>query len=530
MMTLPNKVRRQTTAWLLCFSLANLVLIRPWSEAQEEYLHEFCYYKMTPGLAGVAILLNVLLVTLLLRGLLALVKYANRPWLASAARWGFLLLLLLPLNYVRQRTGWELFAVSHLVRNPLVWLVAPVLLCVILRWHHQTLRFARALVLILSPLGIIAIGQCVFYLGATVDDCQTRASLAGKHPVPAAPQKTRVIWIILDELDQRAAFDERPPWLHLPEFDQLRRESIFLTHAYPPSGATITSLPALICGRVVTNAHPHGASSLLLDIQGETEARNWSSLSNIFTEARRSGVRSSVFGWYHPYTRVLGCDADESFWVPHPRFDRLCFDTVPLAMVAQVRGIFSDGQLVARRRYCEFYLALRDRLMESSTNSQLGLVFCHILIPHTYGIYDPARQDFTTQSRSGAEEYFGNLALCDVMLRQLRERLEVSGLGQSSILVITSDHWWRYATPFYSSIAHRIPLLIKMPGQAHGVEYKEPCNTILLYNLVLGMLRGEVKDAAQVTAYLDKHREDVPFDVWKYSVMQSQDHTGEPAD
>lgn len=60
-----------------------------------------------------------------------------------------------------------------------------------------------------------------------------------------------------------------------------------------------------------------------------------------------------------------------------------------------------------------------------------------------------------------------------------------------------------------------------MQTQTESLEYAEPCNNLQLYNLVLGNLRGEIQTPSQVVAYLDQHREDIPFDLWKYSLAES---------
>ena len=59
------------------------------------------------------------------------------------------------------------------------------------------------------------------------------------------PSLRRVVWLVFEELDQRIAFEARPPGLGLPELDRLRRESLYADAARPPAGTTEVVVPAL---------------------------------------------------------------------------------------------------------------------------------------------------------------------------------------------------------------------------------------------------------------------------------------------
>jgi hypothetical protein len=52
---------------------------------------------------------------------------------------------------------------------------------------------------------------------------------------------------------------------------------------------------------------------------------------------------------------------------------------------------------------------------------------------------------------------------------------------------------------------HRVPFLLKLPGQKDGVVYDRPFNTVLSHDLLLAVLRGALRDPAAVAAWLDAH-------------------------
>src|SRR5262249_56942805 len=73
------------------------------------------------------------------------------------------------------------------------------------------------------------------------------------------PSLRRVVWLVFEELDQRIAFEARPPGLGLPELDRLRRDSLYADAARPPAGTTEVAIPALLIRPpvgAVTPLHP----------------------------------------------------------------------------------------------------------------------------------------------------------------------------------------------------------------------------------------------------------------------------------
>ena len=125
----------------------------------------------------------------------------------------------------------------------------------------------------------------------------------------------RVLVLVFDELDFTTAFSNGPD-LHLPEFDRLQRESFWAEHAYPPSDLTLQSMPSYLSGREVVGARIDGAE-LMLRFKGQEGEHPRSQEPSLFTRARRTGVRSALVGWYHPYCRVLAGQTAECHWYAH---------------------------------------------------------------------------------------------------------------------------------------------------------------------------------------------------------------------
>ena len=108
--------------------------------------------------------------------------------------------------------------------------------------------------------------------------------------------------------------------------------------------------------------------------------------------------------------------------------------------------------------------------------------------------------------------------------------METAGVWDSSAVVISGDHWWRAevwsrldsVTAEEAAVApatpdHRVPFVVKLPGEKEPLAYQPEMNTILTHDLLLAMLRGEVRTPQEAAAWLDQHRSigDSPYNVFR---------------
>ncbi len=78
--------------------------------------------------------------------------------------------------------------------------------------------------------------------------------------------------------------------------------------------------------------------------------------------------------------------------------------------------------------------------------------------------------------------------------------MEDAGTWDETAVLATSDHWWRTnlwrdsnfqggtaeeAKLMLAEPDHRVPCLLKMPGQTHSAAYIPAFNTLLLHDLIL---------------------------------------------
>ena len=521
---------------LIALSLSNFCFLRIWDELFNGKLVYYAHVPPTHQLLGVA--LNVLLLALVFWSGAQFARRSGRPALVRLARWAFLLVVLANLRVFYLvlltwgRWGWGAGLCGLLLLAAALGLVA--------RWEARLGHALAVLLLILSPF--IAV---TFYQDIALAVRVSRSSFAdlpSAAPLPARPGAPRVVWLIFDELDQRLVYDQRPASVHLPEFDRLRAQSLSAEHAFAPARATEMAMPALISGRLVSQAEPRGASELMVTFGDSGPPLPWSRQPNVFSAARALGFNTALAGWYHPYCRVLGASLNSCSSYDAPLLRGALQRQAPLADVMQQQAadvlitllgfnkVGVDPRMVNRAEREEEvrdYLALLTQGQRLAADPSLGLVLVHLPVPHPVGIWDRRRHAFQVTGDSG---YLDNLELADRALGELRQAMESAGLWDSSAVVVSGDHWWRAEiwnrldslTGEEAAVAppapdHRTPLLVKLPDEKEPLVYQPEMNTVLTHDLLLALLRGEVRTPQQAAAWLDQHRSlgDSPYNVLK---------------
>jgi hypothetical protein len=137
-------------------------------------------------------------------------------------------------------------------------------------------------------------------------------------------------------------------------------------------------------------------------------------------------------------------------------------------------------------------------------------------VPHPPGIYDRQKEAFELD---GESSYLDNLQLADRALGDLRLVMEKAGIWDDTIVLVTSDHWWRcdiwgpgYMWTHKDGVViadakdHRVPFVLKLTGQRVGVTYNGEFNNVLTHDLLLALLKNEVSTPDSVISWLDRNR------------------------
>lgn len=514
--------------------------------------------KPYPAMVGfIALSINVILLAALLWAAITLARHSGKAPVLRSAQWMFLAVLTIPMHGIylqffnaisrsnlfrplRQILGPDL--IQHLRESPTD---EAVMLCVIvlafgvivlISGRQRVIRVAVVVLLILSPFVLFT-----FYQAARIS-LESRAFEALAKDKPSAPPLTstvksgpNVLWIVFDEMELRLPFLQRPPKLKLPELDGLRNQAVFANNAYPPAEWTRISMPAYITGRLISRAAPVAPDKLMITFHDDKKSVGWDTQPNIFSRAREAGLNTALVGWYHPYCRVIGDALTNCSWQPaqdysyqreQPTIIRSMLHWFHIIVIKSLPYLHKETVQTPE------YLSIKAQAKRLITDKSLNLILVHLPIPHLPGIYDRYKDDFSLDSDKG---YLDNLELADRTLGELRREMESAGTWDDTIVLVTSDHWWRWdkqqrakllteedTALLPDRIDHRIPFILKLAGQKEGLIYDPAFNTVLTHDLLLALLRAEVSSPDGVVDWLDRRRSSVKPPRFQKSQMEEQ--------
>jgi Type I phosphodiesterase / nucleotide pyrophosphatase len=111
-----------------------------------------------------------------------------------------------------------------------------------------------------------------------------------------------------------------------------------------------------------------------------------------------------------------------------------------------------------------------------------------------------------------------NVSLVDRTIGELRASMEAAGTWNNSTVIISSDH--PYRTWLWGSINQRkhgakatstaglfahVPLIVKLPGQHNAVRYERQFNTLVLHDLILALLHGDLQEPVELVNWLQEN-------------------------
>jgi hypothetical protein len=533
------KLRAAQRDFVAALSLANVCFISSWRALLYPRYSGYHLEELPGRIQYASVILCVMSLAILLWWGMALARRTRHARAIRLAHVAFVLLTFVALNGIRMQ--FESLTLRDLIdrMDKLVFwaslagaLLAGAGVCA---WRPRLLvNTSLSAVMILSAFVPVTFSQATWALVSGGRESATtwvRPALAG-HALKRPAR--RAVWIIFDELDFGAAFGmERLP-VELPELRRLRDESFFALDARPPADATLKSIPSLLTGRLVSEARPASYKELSITFASGGREVRWSEQANIFTKVREMGGATAAAGWYHPYCRVLGDALDlcthellpEGAGARELTFGELMvkhargvWDIIPMAQRLNER-IQSRNYIESeiRREHASVYARVSAAAANAVAERSLSLTLLHFPVPHDPPIYDRRTRDF---NYAAPTNYFDNLALADSALGEVRRTMERAGLWDETIVLVSSDHWWRVemwrGELFWTgeeealTAGHtdrRVPFILKLGGRNTHLSYEPAFNTVLSQDLLLALLRGEMSTASEVAAWIDRRRPD----------------------
>ena len=502
----------------VALSLANFCYLRVWSELLTYSRGDTYLMKMPPGPAALsAVMANVLILAALLWTLATAARKLLSPAGFGWAEAGFLVFLIVPLNALRAVAAHYL----TYLRSPLFEILGPrgvaaagaVLAAAggfaIWRRHQKLAANASRVLAAFLPFCAVTYGQALYKIAAYHAEEFAARPLAPR--LARTKGSPRVIWILFDEWDYRLTFVDPPGGLRFPELERLGREALVTEQTLPPGPETPISMPAYFTGRTVSAVEYDGPRELLIWFPQAPAAAPWSQQPSVFKKARDLGFNTALVDWFHPSCRVLSGLTSCEWWEMPLQYNSMG-RTFGSQLTGQTRSLFETtlfsvfGQSLAARQQAITFHEILNRGLAEANDPSVGLLFVHFPIPHAPHAYDRRSGQFTLKN-SPIRGYIDSLALLDCTVGTIRRSMEQAGTWDSSTVLFTSDHPYREAEGIDGKSDPRIPYILKMAFQKEGAVYRQRWHAVLTQDLVLAILRGDVRDEQGAAQWLDRHRE-----------------------
>jgi hypothetical protein len=319
-----------------------------------------------------------------------------------------------------------------------------------------------------------------------------------------ARRKREVVWIIFDELDFNATLGviapRSPP---VPALANLSERGVSATQAYSPARDTEMSLPALLSG--------YPPAGLNLDSSGRfwirtrtAGVRQFQEADSVFGRLPEGPSGAAILGFFHPYCKLFP-SVSPCIAQPYDNVGRWydgVIDSGDLIIdkAASLPGIQS---LVPNRILSEFDFMYRiseeqiDQLPRFLNLQDKSLIFLHINLPHLPAYYAERALNYAAMGDDN-ESYRRNLRLVDQLIVTTVASLEQHSNTSDILLIISSDHWFRAASP---RMVQRIPWIAWHVGEAQHTDLKLPINTVHTADLVVDFLNQRVTNQVDIAKW-----------------------------
>jgi hypothetical protein len=517
---------------MVAFGLANLYLLDltgPLISTE----HDLVYHLVgSASSVIVPIIVYVIVLSLLLTALLFL---ADRTGALRVIIWSAFLLALpsILLHTVANFSGVE---VPDWLTYSVFGICLFTLIAISIFWKKFVHRFEKIQHTAVAILGFFALTGLLIFAQLLWSGWQARnlnpAPMLHKAKVTAAKPKSRIIWLLLDELSYQQLYERRLPGLELPTFDKLAAQATVFTHVVPAGMYTRYIIPALFTG-IPSNAVNVSAGGLLVSLKNPSTGK-WVPFhpsQTVFQDAIDAGYSTAIAGWYNPYCRIMPEVLDYCFWIYRQITPANLSPNRSLTvdLVRPFRNVWLDTKHLFGRGPGSPSDETRDirqhssdyrRLLASGdaylADSSIDFLFLHLPIPHPYGFYDRKKKAFSTKHTS----YIDNLALSDVYLNHIRQILEQHSQWDSSTVIVMGDHSWRTAQIWKDSMTwtdedqsasrggefdSRPAYIVKLANQQTAARIEEPFAALSTRALLDGLMRSDFHTSGDLQNWAMHH-------------------------
>ncbi|MGB9031625.1 MAG: sulfatase-like hydrolase/transferase [Acidobacteriaceae bacterium] len=340
------------------------------------------------------------------------------------------------------------------------------------------------------------------------------------HAEARPARKTRIVWILFDELSYKLALIDPPPGQQFPNLERLHGESISFGNVQPVGNYTDMIIPSLMARRQIKQIRSTAQGQLVYLDEARHEWVGYDASRTLFATAQSDGWNPGVVGWAIPYCRIfaglltrcywqqgVGAGLSYELWVKNDDSVLSYAWAVPRAFLAEAH---SSRQADAKRLEgaIDDDRSLMEQMQATLEDERIHFVYLHLPVPHPPGVYNRR-----THAWCACGNYLDNLTLADDLLGKLLKEIDATSGGDPTAVIVSSDHSWRVPlwqhTPYWSAEEERVSqgrfdprpvFMIHFAGQRSGSEVLKPLSEFVEYDILSGMLEGKIAGPDDVEA------------------------------
>ncbi len=498
--------------FLIAASLANLLLMWEWFNA----LHpEFLIFNIhSVSLSGIVAFFLVFLSYTGIIFILLRLCAAKRKVVASF--FTMLLLALFILPWLHARNFYHLgeaypffFSPAHFLGNwgrlnqAKYFLLLVAFITFSSRYCRKINLVLRGILLILVPFCLLTFGQLIWrHVTIPSEEKEPTNIVAGNQ------LKTKTLWIVFDAFDYNYTFNLRDKETKkaFPEIDRFKAGSFSFSHAIAPTPMTTYSMSSYFLGKTVVEFDLFPYETATATVYETKETLKIKEQETLLSSAKKLGATVGVIGWHIPYCILYKKDVDYCVWFSPTQWPYQSDILRNYLSVIRHTFLKRDSLKRVRRQIYDLTLEKSLRLVNQGLPN---LTLFHFSVPHFPGINNLGQDSVLPPDQQEISDYYSNLELADQALGQIRSILEKKNEWDNTNVIITSDHWLRYAPDSYMNKYGKkmfeIPLMVKLAKNAEPTNYDKPVPTLHIANLLLGTLNGKISTTQDVKRWAEEN-------------------------
>jgi hypothetical protein len=315
----------------------------------------------------------------------------------------------------------------------IIWKFAP-------RLFHFILAAAKIASLSAAVLGIVLLADLT--IAGVRRSGDTRFAPMFAQTAAEHTTHPRIVWLVLDELSYKQAFETRIPDLNLPNFDHLRAESNLYTNARPIGLYTDLAVPGMLLGEQLDWLRYALPNRLSYIYDSDKKTHLWDPNNTVLGDAERARWNVGLVGWWNPYCTMFSGVLQQCFWTFGTPYNpmRPWFSVghnMSLAYTDRFRRYPGPPLLQLRQ---DENSVLLEKGKVALADDRLDFVMVHLGMPHHPYVFDRHTGKFTTEA---GHSYQDGLAMTDRALGEMLPIIESNPRWANTTLIVQGDHSWR---------------------------------------------------------------------------------------